>query len=122
MPHSVSATLKPVFPLSVKLGVTGILGAVTIASYLNKNLISTIIDNNMARTKDVIEHRRIRIYEEEERMKQRKLEWQLLSFASYGNWSKTRSQVKYLQDKFEHKERNTWQDLVQGMDENNKSS
>lgn len=76
----------------------------------------------MARTKDVIEHRRIRIYEEEERMKQRKLEWQLLSFASYGNWSKTRSQVKYLQDKFEHKERNTWQDLVQGMDENNKSS
>ncbi|KAG2388005.1 hypothetical protein C9374_000855 [Naegleria lovaniensis] len=126
MPHAVHSastpTFKPVFPLALKLGVGGFLGVVTVASYLNRNTITTLIDNNMSRSKDLIENRRIRIYEEEERIKQRKLEWQLLSFASYGSWSQTRSQVKFLQDKLDHKDRNTWQDLLQELDENKKSS
>ena len=125
MPHTVASSavpLKPVFPFALKLGVGGVVGAITIASYLNKNAIAQLIDNNMPKTKEVIENRRIRIYEEEDRIKQRKLEWQLLAFGSYGNWTRTRSQVKFLQDRVEHKERNTWQDLMQTLDENNKSS
>ncbi|KAF0981946.1 hypothetical protein FDP41_011807 [Naegleria fowleri] len=126
MPHAVHSSsapsIKPVFPLAVKLGVGGVLGVVTVASYLNRNAINALIDNNMSRSKDLLESRRIRIYEEEERIKQRKLEWQLLSFASYGSWTKTRSQVKFLQDKLDRKDRNTWQDLLQELEENNNKS
>lgn len=120
MPHT-AAAFKPVFPTALKLSVLGVVGGITVASILSQNAISTLIDNNMMRTKDLIESRRIRIYEEEERMKQRKLEWQLLSYSSYGNWTRTRSQVKFLQDRLEHKERNTWDDLIQGLDEKKSS-
>ncbi|KAL9656433.1 hypothetical protein ABK040_005198 [Willaertia magna] len=102
----------PVFPLLYKAGAAGVIIGSFVFAGFNGKAISQLIDNNMKKSKEIIEERRIRVLEEEERIKQRKLEFQLLSYAGYGRWNTTKAQAKYLQDKLEHKERNNYQDLL----------